>query len=121
MVITDLGELTLTAIAEPGGNDQVVFGNSKDVWSRTAKDSVLDIATVWNQAEFNVVGNAGGSRADFNKGSSITVQMIVLDGSTAAPACIADAGTTGETNNLKLGKTCVTNGGIPNIEFTESN
>ena len=84
------------------------------------KDSVLDISSVWNKAEFNVVGNAGGSRADFNKGSSITVTILLFDGSTSAPKCVADDGTTGETNNLNLGK-CTASGGIPNIQFTESN
>jgi hypothetical protein len=66
------------------------------------------------------VGDAGGSRADFNKGASITVKVAVTDGSTAAPSCIADDGTTGETNNLNLGACTAASGTSPSIQFTES-
>jgi hypothetical protein len=86
-----------------------------------AKDSVVDISAVWRQSEFNVVGNAGGSEAVFNSGSSVSVKVALTDGSTAAPTCVANAGSTGETNNLNLG-TCTTAGGTtPSIQFTESN
>jgi hypothetical protein len=117
--ITALGNLALEGTAKAGGNDSAVFTNGTKAYTVTAKDSVLDISSVWQQAEFNVVGDAGGSRADFNKGSSITVTLIVFDGSTAAPTCVANDGTTGETNNLNLGA-CTASGGIPNIQFTES-
>jgi hypothetical protein len=118
--ITDLGKLGLMGTATAGGNDSVVFTFGTDSYSITGKDSVLDISSVWKEAEFNVVGNAGGSRADFNSGSSVTVTLVLFDGSTAAPTCVANGGTTGETNNLNLG-TCSAFGGIPYIEFTESN
>jgi len=118
--ITDLGKLGLSATAEAGGNDSVMFSDGTDSYSITAKDSVVDISSVWNKAEFNVVGNAGGSRADFNSGSSLTVTLVLLDGSESAPTCVANDGTTGETNNLNLG-TCTAFNGIPHIEFTESN
>jgi hypothetical protein len=118
--ITDLGKMGLMATASAGGNDQVTFSYDTDSYSISGKDSVLDISSVWNKAEFNVVGNAGGSRADFNKGSSIAVTIVLFDGSTSAPKCVADDGTTGETNNLNLGK-CTASGGIPNIQFSESN
>jgi hypothetical protein len=118
--ITDLGKEGLEGTATAGGNDTVTFSYGTESYSVSAKDSVLDISSVWNKAEFNVFGNAGGSRADFNSGSSITVTLLVLDGSTSAPTCVSDDGTTGETNNLNLG-TCKAFGGIPNIQFTESN
>ena len=84
---------------------------------------MTDISSKWTEAEFNVVGNAGGSRADFNRGASLTVKLAVTDGSTAAPACSAPSaydGTTGETNNLKLGSCSAAGGATPFIEFTES-
>ncbi len=119
--ITSLGKLTLSGSATAGGNDVVVFSNGTTAYSLSAKDSVVDIAQVWNEAEFNVVGNAGGSRANFNTGSSVTVKLALTDGSTSAPTCVANAGTTGETNNLNL-HTCSTAGGTtPSIQFTESN
>ncbi len=119
--ITTLGKLTLSGSATAGGNDVVVFSNGTTAFSLSAKDSVVDIAQVWTEAEFNVVGNAGGSRANFNRGSSVTVKLALTDGSSSAPACVANAGTTGETNNLNL-HTCSTAGGAtPSIQFTESN
>jgi hypothetical protein len=121
MPITSLAKLTLSGAVVAGGNDTVVFDNGSEAYSITGKDSVVDIAVVWKESEFNVVGNAGGSRADFNKGSSVTVKVALSDGSSAKPSCLANAGTTGETNNLTLGKCSAAAGSTPYIEFTESN
>jgi hypothetical protein len=119
--ITKLGSLSLSGAAVAGGNDTVVFNNGSEAYSITGKDSVLDISGVWTQTEFNVVGDAGGSRADFNTGASVTVKVAVTDGSTSAPKCVADSGSTGETNNLDLGSCSATGGSTPYIEFTEKN
>ena len=51
----------------------------------------------------------------------MTVKIAVTNGSTAAPVCGADDGTTGETNNLNLGACSGVGGSEPYIEFTESN
>jgi len=121
MKITQLGSMRLEGKAVAGGNDAVLFGNGSHVYSVTTKDSVLKLGMVWTEAEFNVIGNAGGSRADFNKGVSVDVVIEVADGSTSAPHCLLNAGTTGESNNLNLGS-CVTAGGsIPEMEFLEAN
>jgi hypothetical protein len=120
MPITSLAKLTLSGAAVPGGNDTVVFDNGSEAYSITGKDTVVDIASVWKESEFNIVGNAGGSRAQFNKGSSVTVKVALSDASTAAPKCVANAGTTGETNNLTLGKCTAASGSAPYIQFTES-
>jgi hypothetical protein len=131
--ITDLGNLQLMATATAGGNDSVTLYYGSDVYAVTANDDLLDIATVWDKAEFNVLGNEGGSRADFNKGSSITVTLYFIDGSILLPTCEASDGTAGESNNLNLGTTCTASTtlfgplfgslfGLDNyIEFTESN
>jgi hypothetical protein len=124
--ITDLGNVQLSGTATPGGNDSVTLFYGSEVSSVTARDGVLDISSVWNEAEFNVVGNAGGSQAGFNSGSSITVTLLLFDGSASAPMCAANDGTTGETNNLNRG-TCVASIArlfglpFPYIEFSESN
>jgi hypothetical protein len=77
---------------------------------------------VWNQVEYNVVGDAGGSEAEFNtSGVSIKVNIAATDGSTSAPSCEADTGTTGESNNLTLGSCTASGGSTPSISFTESN
>jgi hypothetical protein len=119
--ITSLGSLTLSGSAVAGGNDTVVFNSGTQAYSISGADSVVNIASVWRQSEFNVVGNAGGSRANFNSGSSVTVKIALTDGSTAAPACVAGAGSTGETNNLNLGPCTASGGSTPSVQFTESN
>jgi len=118
---TDIGAETISGNAAAGGDDAVRFLYGTTTYAVNTKDSVLDIASVWNEVEFNVVGDAGGSRADFNTGSSVTVKLAVTSGSTAAPSCLKSAGTTGETNNLDLGTCTATSGTIPWIEFPESN
>ena len=118
---TALASLKLTATAATGGNDTAVVTYDGEAYSTSQKDSTLDIASVWNTGEFNVVGDAGGSEAEFNSGSSITVNLAVTDGSTAAPSCVGDSGTTGESNNLTLGSCTATSGSSPSIKFTESN
>src|SRR5580658_3644137 len=118
---TSLASLSVSAAATSGGNDTVVFTDGTTAYSVSGKDTVLDISQVWHQSEFNIVGDAGGSRADFNKPVSITVKVALTDGTTAAPTCVADEGTTGESNNLDLGSCSTASGSSPYIEFTESN
>lgn len=118
--ITGLGNLKLTGAAVTGGNDTVTLADGTQAYSVSASDSVLRVGTVWDQSEFNVVGDAGGSEATFNPGTKIAVNVAAQYGSTAAPTCESNAGTTGETNNLDLSP-CVTAGGTtPSIQFTES-
>ncbi len=123
--ITSLASLKLAGSATANGTDTATVTYGTQAYSSSVKDNVSDIASGWTQAEFNVVGNAGGSRADFNSGASLTVNVAVSDGSTAAPKCIgpSNGGTTGETNNLTLGK-CTASAGSgstsPSIQFTES-
>lgn len=88
-------------------------------YTTSGKDSVVDLATAWQGAEYNIVGDGGGSSATFNAGSSITVKLAVKDGSRSTPACAANAGTTGETNNLNLKGCTATGGTTPNIRFVE--
>ena len=121
MPITSLAKLTLSGTAVAGGNDTVVFNNGTTAYSITGRDSVVDISAVWRQSEFNIVGNAGGSEAVFNSGSKVTVKLALTDGSTSAPTCVANDGSTGETNNLNLGTCTTASGTTPSIQFTESN
>jgi VCBS repeat protein len=118
---TDLGSMKLTGAVATNGNDTVTLTYGTQAYSDSGKDSVLYLSQVWNLAEFNVVGNADGSEAVFNNGSSITVNVAATDGSSNAPSCVADSGTTGETNNLNLGSCTASGGSTPSIQFTESN
>jgi hypothetical protein len=122
--IADLGQVELTASVQAGQaglSDSVTLHYGSDAWSRTSPDALLDISSVWNQAEFNVLGDSGGSRADFNSGSSIKVTLALWSASPLT--CLAGAGTTGETNNLNLGSCTASIGafGVPLIQFSESN
>ena len=120
VAITGLASLKLAGTVVSGGNDTVTFTDGTTAYALSAADSVLDIASVWKQAEFNVVGNSGGSQAVFNTGSSVTVKLAASYGSTTAPSCVAGSGTTAETNNLILGTCAAAGGTAPDIEFVES-
>jgi hypothetical protein len=120
VAITSLASLKLTGAVVPGGNDTITFTDGTVAYSVSAADGVLQIGTVWNESEFNVVGDADGSQAVMNQGTAITVNVAATYGSTSAPGCPSTVGTTGETNNLTLG-TCVASGGtMPSIQFTET-
>ena len=119
-VITQLGNLKVTGTAADGGSDTIILTTPTKACSASGLDAVTDLGASWNAAEFNVVGDGGGSAAKFNKGSSIGVDIALTDGLTAAPTCEADDGTTGETNNLTLGKCTTSGGSTPSVAFTES-
>jgi len=120
----DLADVTLTSAYTSGGNDVVTLTYNGTAYSASQKDSTLDIASVANTEEFNVVGDAGGSEAEFNSsGVSATVKIAATTGSDSTVSCVADSGTTGESVNLNLGS-CTTSGSgttSPSISFSESN
>ncbi len=118
--ITELASLKLSGSAVVNGTDTLVFTTPTKAYSTTGADSVVDLATAWQQSEFNIIGDGGGSKATFNKGSSITVKVAVTNGTANAPTCAANAGTTGETNNLTLGSCSAAGGSSPYIQFVES-
>ncbi|WP_156117465.1 hypothetical protein [Collimonas arenae] len=130
--ISQLANMKLSGSASSTGNDVVTLTVGKDVYADRVSDSTVFAALWWKQAEFTLVGNGGGSQASFNKGSSISVNLAINDGGTHAPTCLGPAGhgSTGETNNLTLGKCTAkagtaANGSVaatnPYIQFTAAN
>jgi hypothetical protein len=123
--ITDLADLKLSGSATAGGNDEAKVTFGTEAFDQTVSDSLTDIASVWSQAEFNVLGNAGLSQAVFNDGTSLIARVEVTDGSTSAPQCVFNGGTTGETNNLNFVPSasspvcCPYGGSDPSIEFMQ--
>ncbi|WP_212742571.1 PKD domain-containing protein [Rudaea sp. 3F27F6] len=114
-----LALVKLSGSASTSGNDTVTFTYGTTAKAVSQSGRTLNIGATWKQSEFNVVGNAGGSVASFNNGSSITVKLQVNDGTQNSPGCVI-SGSTGETNNLILFP-CVANGGAaPYIQFTQS-
>jgi hypothetical protein len=121
--ITDLGDLTVTGNADVGGMDSIVVSVNGDAYSASGTNSLANLETGWQSAEFNVFGDGGGGSANFNAGSTIVVKTSVNNGTTNAATCL-QAGTTAETNNLSFvtpNTCCPTGGAEPAIEFTESN
>ncbi len=118
---TSLGKLSLYGYANyaGSGNDVIqlcISGGS--CYSVTFTDSVLNLYQNWKDSEFNVFGDASGSQAVFNVGTTITVLNTITDqsGSAIRPSC-ANTGYTGETNNLFLGP-CIAR--ASGITFTEA-
>jgi hypothetical protein len=120
-VIKNLKYLTLTGSAVAGGDDTLKFMTQNDAYSVTNNDDMVYLADYWQGIEFNVVGPGGGSEAVFNTGTKITVGIAETDGTSTAPDCVANDGTTGETNNLNLvGKCTATGGSTPSVSFKET-
>lgn len=118
--IKQLKTLKLSGSAVANGIDTVTFTTKTKAYTTTGEDSVVDLAAYWNQSEWNVFGPGGGSEATFNKGTTITVNIALTDGSTTAPTCESGVGYTGETNNLNLGSCVAAGGSTPSVKFTES-
>lgn len=124
--VTKLAEMSLTGAASSAG-DSVELAVGGTVYAVRQSDSILDVSSHWNFAEFNIFGysTAGSSpsSARFNAGSSVTVSVEVDDGSTAAPQCLGNYSTTEEINNLTLGAPPANSPELenPSILFTESN
>jgi hypothetical protein len=119
--ITELANMKLSGSATAGGNDTVTFTHGTQAYAISAADSVLYLAQVWQQSEFNVVGDGGGSEAVFNTDASVTVKIAITDGTSNRPTCLANAGSTGETNNFNLSACAASAGLTPSVEFTEFN
>lgn len=120
--ITSLSQLILTGKVKSGGLDTATLSVDGKLYTATGEDSMLDTAKYWQIAEFNIVGDCCSSQANFNSGSTITVQISVEDGNKSAPSC-DNTGFTAETNNLTFVKTTTVppKGSSPEIAFTQSN
>jgi hypothetical protein len=120
-VISKLKTLSVSGSAVKGGLDTLIMYVGKTAYKTTGNDNVVYLSTGWKESEFNIVGDGGGSEANFNTGSSITVESQLTNGTKNAAICASDSGTTGETNNLNLGSCSGKGGSQPYIKFTESN
>ena len=121
LAITGLSGMKMQGTATRGGNDNLTFTGGGQAFRTSEADTVTGLSTAWHESEFNIIGDGGGSEAVFNRGSSVRVEISASSGSTAAPTCISNDGTTGETNNLNLGGCTTAGGATPNVQFTESN
>jgi hypothetical protein len=119
----NLAGVTMTGAFVSGGNDTVTLTYNGTAYKASQSDSTLKIASVVNNLEYNIVGDAGGSEAEFNSGVSASVKIAATTASSSTVSCVADSGTTGESVNLNLGS-CTTAGNnttSPSITFPETN
>ena len=116
-----LGSLKLIAEVNAGGSDTVTLLNGTQAYRVSGSDSVLQLASVWTGADFNILGNGNGTGAFLNTGSSVTTRLAVDDGTSKAPRCIGNGAVTGETNDLHLGRCTAYGGSSPAIRFTGTN
>lgn len=85
--IAVLIEPSLTGNASSGGTDEVIVSIGSTMYSASGNNSIADLTTEWQAAEFNVLGFAGGSQAIFNPGATIIVKTSVDSGTTNKPVC----------------------------------
>jgi uncharacterized repeat protein (TIGR01451 family) len=103
-----------------GGTDTVTLTSAGGTATAMAADSVVSLELQWNTAEFNVFGDCCSSQANFGPGTTVVTRTRVINGTTAAPTCVAQ-GFTGETNNLSFGPTApVKSPPGPAVIFTTS-
>jgi len=122
--IANLAKLVETGDAATSGDSvYLAVGTTVYGMKNVQSDGITDLAANWKGAEFNVVGNAGGSIAEFNSGSTIEVGLETDTGNLTAPTCEADSGTTGESSNLSFvaAPSSPAEQTYPSILFTESN
>ncbi|MBV9991824.1 MAG: hypothetical protein JOZ72_11070 [Alphaproteobacteria bacterium] len=119
--ITELPNISIGGAADLGGFDTLNMTTATQGYAVSNQDSVVFLATGWHGSEFNVIGDGGGSSANFNAGTKLAVRIDLNDGTTKKPGCNANSGTTGETNNLNLGPCLARGGATPFVRLTESN
>jgi hypothetical protein len=100
-----LSSATLVGQATSGGNDTASLSSTSGASSTSNSDSKLDLASWWDGTEWGVFGDAGGGQANFGAGTTLEAVTALHATSSSAPTCVANGGTTGETNNLDLTKT----------------
>jgi hypothetical protein len=101
----ELATTTLSGSAMPGGSDTLTLTAGTQAFAVSNADSQVSLATAWNQTEWGVFGDGGGGAANFGANTTLEPETTIVSNSPAAPTCTANAGTTGETNNLTLSTT----------------
>lgn len=120
--VADLGKITLHA-QSANGLDTIIFTDNKGrITATSQKQDTLEIRSTWRQSEFNVF-SLSLETTKFNPGVSLTVRLVVDDGTTHTPKCHGPVmgGMTAESTNLNLGKCTPFSGLAKGIEFTQAN
>ncbi len=138
---TNLTNMSLIGVAGAGG-DAVNLAVAGKIYATGQSGSMVNLSSGWETAEFNIFGNAGGSKYSFaDTNVNIVVQTLTDNGMWGSlgfpPSRCGDpndlnANTTAETNNLTLtpGGCCAIGGDlqqggtevetVSGIQFAES-
>jgi hypothetical protein len=117
-----LGTITLTGIAGSGmSNDSLGVTIGATLSPAPGANYFPDLGSQWQEVEFNVFGDGGGSQAVFGTGTTLKVISGVTSGATTGPSCDLHSWT-GESNNLTLVNMApvASPGAMPALEFSES-
>jgi hypothetical protein len=103
--MTSLGQLRVAGAAAGAGgaaNDQmIVTVGGTPPFMATGDNHFPDMGSHWQEAEFNVFGDGGGSQAVFNSGANLQVRTEVISGTNLGPGCDLRSWTA-ESTNLTL-------------------
>jgi hypothetical protein len=121
----DLKGTTMTATADPNGEDKVVVtfdASSSPPPMAVVGDSTLSLAAHWQTAQFNVFGEGNGAVAMFNPGALVKVSVRGTPSQAGAtPTCTLTGQSTGENSNLALLPPCASdNAAVPTFTFQEA-
>jgi hypothetical protein len=119
---SSLGKVALVGKAVSGGNDSVTLSTTGGSASTASNnDSKLDLAAFWNTTEWGVFGDAGGGQANFSAKATLEAVTTLTTSKAGAPTCVANDGTTGETNNLKFNHTpAITSASSPTMASSQT-
>jgi hypothetical protein len=122
---TSLGQLRVSAAASGVGgaaNDAITVTVAGTPYGANGNNYFPDLGTQWQQAEFNVFGDGGGSQAVFNSGASATVRIEVASGTNLGPGCVLGS-FTAESNNMTLQNfpPVAASGALPALVFAQTN
>jgi hypothetical protein len=124
--MTSLGDLRVAGAAAGGGSTTdaiTVTVAGSPPFGAAGSNYFPDLGSQWQEAEFNVFGDGGGSQATFNSGANLQVRTEVISGTNTGPGCHLKSWT-GESTNLTLVNTAPVSSiplPAPALVFGESN
>jgi len=102
--MTSLADLKVAGAAAGGGSTTdaiAVTVAGSPPFGAAGSNYFPDLGSQWQEAEFNVFGDGGGSQATFNSGANLQVRTEVISGTNLGPGCHLKSWT-GESTNLTL-------------------
>jgi hypothetical protein len=124
--MTSLADLKVAGAAAGGGSTTdaiTVTVAGSPPFGAAGSNYFPDLGSQWQEAEFNVFGDGGGSQATFNSGANLQVRTEVISGTNTGPGCHLKSWT-GESTNLTLVNTAPVSPAplpAPALVFAESN